>query len=289
MSGELLLMEEVRALVRVKVAAVPGVMRVELEPGNEWGLIALVAGTPEMQGGVVVSIANLYDEYQRRPGLLDALIDRLVAPIGKMAASVAQGQAFTMPPTWEQAREGLYLRLDRQDHIDGVAASTGGLLKPLSRPWLVRSLCQAVVFDSPTAMQAVTNREIELWGVSEADVFDVAARRLRELAQRGPAIQKLDEFYTLSTRDGYAAARLLAPAELRGQLPGFLRGTRMVVAIPRRDLLLAIPSHRDDLATPLVSKILAESNPYGLTSSTFIWDGDELTPIRPRPIPARTA
>lgn len=288
MNSELLRVEEVRALVRAKMAAVPGVARVELEAGNEWGLIAWVAGTPEAQGAVMVSIANLYDEYARRPGILDTLIDRLVAPVGQMAASLAAGQAYTMPQTWEEARGGLYLRLDRRDRIDEIAATTGGLLVPLSRPWLVRTLYQAVVFDSPTTMQHVTNRELGLWGVDEAMVFDVAARRLRDLAQRGPAIQKLDDFYTLATRDGYAAARLLAPAELRGQLPSFLRRARMVVAIPRRDLLLAIPSHREDLAAPLVGKILAESQPYGLSSSTFLWDGDELTPIQPRPITAHT-
>lgn len=289
MNSKLLPVEQVRALVQAKVAAVPGVLRVEPEPGNEWGLIAWVADPPTSQGAVVVSIANLYADYARRPGILDALIERLVAPIGQMAASVAAGQAYTMPPTWKQAREGLYLRLDRRDRLDGIAASTGGLLVPILRRWLVRELEQAVVFDSPTTMQYVTSRELTQWGVDEAAVFDVAARRLRELAQRGPAIQKRDEFYTLATRDGYAAARLLAPDELRAQLPGHMCSTRMIVAIPRRDLLLAIPCYRDDLAASLMSKILAESQPYGLTSRTFIWNGDELTPILPRPNTANIA
>jgi hypothetical protein len=289
MSGELLSVEEVRVRVRAKVAVVPGVARVELETGNEWGLIAWAAGTPNTQGAVMVSIANLYDEYQRRPDLPDALIDRLVAPIGQMAASVASGQAFTMPLTWEQAREGLYLRLDRQDRLDEIRAATGGLLSPSSRPWLVRELCQAVVFDSPTTMQHVTNRELKQWGVSEAAVFDTAARRLRELVAQGPAVEKRGLFYTLSTRDGYAAARLLAPAELRAQLPRYLRASRLIVAIPRRDLLLVIPSYRDDLAAPLASTILAERQPYGLTITMFHWSGDELTPIRPRPITPHTA
>lgn len=289
MSGELLSVEEVRARVQAKVAAVPGVARVEPEPGNERGLIAWAASTPDSQGAVMVNIANLYDEYLRRPGLLDALIDRLVAPIGQMTASVAQGQAYTMPQTWEQARKGLYLRLDRRDRLDEIAAATGGLLALISRPWLVRTLVQAAVFDAPTTMQYVTSRELELWGVSEADVFDAAARRLRQLAQQGPAIIKRDELYTLSTRDGYAASRVLAPGELRAQLPSFLHRTRMVVAIPRRDLLLAIPSYRTDLAVPLVSMILAESQPHSLTSTTFLWDGDEVTPIQPRPITAHTA
>ncbi|WP_322489392.1 hypothetical protein [Chloroflexus sp.] len=289
MNGELLSVEEVRVLVQAKVAAVPGVAQVELEAGNEWGLIAWAAGTPEAQGAVMVNIANLYDEYLRRPGILDALIDRLVAPIGQMAASVAGGQVYTMPPTWEQARKGLYLRLDRQDRLDEIRAATGGLLIPISRPWLVRELYQAVVFDGPTTMRHVTNRELELWGVDEATVFDVAARRLRELARQGPAIQKRELFYVLATRDGYAAARLLAPAELRAQLPSYLRASGLIVAIPRRDLLLAIPSYRDDLAVPFVGKILAESQPYGLTTTMFHWDGNDLTPIRPRPLTAHTA
>ena len=289
MSGELLRVEEVRALVQAKVAVVPGVACVELEPENEWGLIVWAAGTPDTQGAVMVSIANLYEDYTRRPAALDALIDRLVAPVGQMAASVAGGQAYTMPQTWEQAREGVYLRLDRRDRIDEIVASTGGLLIPISRPWLVRELYQAVVFDGPMTMQHVTNRELALWGVDEVVVFGAAARRLRELAQRGPAIQKRELFYTLATRDGYAAARLLAPAELRAQLPSYLRDSRLIVAIPRRDLLLVIPSYRDDLAAPFVGKILAESQPYGLTTTMFHWNGDELTPIRPRPLTAHTA
>lgn len=283
--NKLLTVEEVRALVQAKVATTPGVARVELEPGNVAGLRVWMEGCPDERAAALLNIGNMHAEYERSPGHLDALIERLIArTVGMIAAQIAAGMTSLMPATWEEVRERLYLRLDRKDRLDEITRLSDGLAVPLSRPWLVPSLRAVVVYDTPTTMHHVAAHDLAAWGVDEALVFDTAERRLQGLTRQGPAFQKRSQLYALSTQDGYAASRLLAPAELRAHLPSHLRQGRLVVAIPRRDLMLMFPANRNDLVPLLISHIVAEGTPYPFTTTMLIWEGDTLTPLQPRPV-----
>lgn len=287
--------EAVRERVRAAVARMEGVARVVADPGDPWGLrvwLTPPAGGPDAPESLL-SLGNLYAQYQRKPddlAGLDGMIAQFLArTVGVAAAAVAAGSTL-VPESWETVRGSLCLRLERQDRIAAIVQRSDGHATPITRPWCVPELCVSVVYDTPRTMHPICQHDLAAWGVTEDAVVAQAAQHLRARTAQGPAFAPVHtDIYTISTADGYAAARLLALTELRQQLPPHLRDRRMVVAAPCRDLLLALPANRDDLAATFAALVATQGQPYGLSPTLYDWRGDDLTPVLPQLALARTA
>ena len=218
------------------------------------------------QGQMVV--AEEYAYYTRHPDSLDNLVDRLVSLVG--------------------TRERL---AKAQEEPNRVLQSIMPVIKP--RSFLAEAEARArgqqllygehttgllvyFVFDEPNVISFLASGTLQGLGLTP--------RQLEQLASDNLARRTGPDRYTVertedgpmavgNTRDGYDAARLISPILLL-TLSRVLDTSSLLVAVPRRDLLLAIPADETTLRNRLTTRARAEyhAGPYPITSDLFIVD-----------------
>lgn len=224
-----------------------------------------VRGTGD-RGRLVVTEEYAY--YARHPDALDELVDRLVSLVDAPQ------------------------RADREDRdTTGVRMSILPVLKPQS--FLPEARMRArgqqllygehptgllvfFVLDEPTSMSYLAAGTLRGLDLSLSDLERLAADNLAR--RTGP------DRYTVqhtadgpiavgNTRDGYDATRMISPILLL-TLSQVLETSSVVVAAPRRDLLLAAPAEEPALRRRLATRARAEhaAGPYSLTPDLFLLD-----------------
>lgn len=181
-------------------------------------------------GDLSIYLGNLYRQVQDQAG--DSRRQEIERFLDQMARAGGPGQPA--PETWVQARGRL------RAQIVPIEYRTAGP-KLVSRDF-GRRVVIAYAVDSADSYQLVTADMATGWSVDAAAIHEAAIEGLEgistnveievETAEIGPG-----RYATIATRDGYDAARILAPRFLQ-RLRAAL-GDTVMIGIPNRDFLVA--------------------------------------------------
>jgi uncharacterized protein YtpQ (UPF0354 family) len=171
------------------------------------------------------------------------------------------------PTSWDEAAPAL---LPAVRSVSWAAA--GGVHDIVRRPLvpLVNLLC---AIDSEHAMSFATASDLEMWGVTEAEALERAARNL---AGQQVEIEMGDGVAFVLGPDGYASSWLAVPQLLR-QVAAHLGGTVVAVAASR-DSLVLVDVDRLGTSTELLRRTLAEYQEAARQVSPlpYLFDGEQL-------------
>ena len=209
---------------------------------------------------------NVYQEAGRLEGeerarLLRTSVLALAAPI--------------RPTSWDEAAP---LLLPAVRAVGWAAAPAGIGAHPLVRRGLVPFVSLVCAVDSEHAMSFVTEPDLPLWGVAEAEVFD---RALANLGEQQLEVGLADGLADVMGPDGYASSWLALPQAL-AQVAADVGGTVVAVA-PSRDSLVLVDADRHELVVDVLTQALAEYEDATrrLSPLPYLVDGDGLRPWRP--------
>ncbi len=213
-------------------------------------------------------VTEEYAYYTRHPEALDELVDRLVSLIGtreRLAKSQHEPNRILLSI--------LPVIKPRSFLVEAQERSQGQQLLYGEHP---TGLFVFFVFDEPRAISFLASGTLQGLGLSP--------RRLEQLASDNLARRTGPESFVVesteagdiavgNTRDGYDAARLISPLLLL-TLSRMLDSSAFLVAIPRRDLILAIPADDGVMRPRLTARARSEyhAGPYPITSDLFIVD-----------------
>jgi uncharacterized protein YtpQ (UPF0354 family) len=147
----------------------------------------------------------------------------------------------------------------------------------LARPFSPQTRI-AYVVDAPLTMSYVALHDVERWAVAPEVIHTTAIENLEAISRDVPIEPRTPEsqtgvFTVIQSRDGYVAARLLAPkfmARIGEEL-----GPEFFVAAPMRDLLIAWSvdcAVKSTLAA--MSRNYVAKSAYPVSDELFVWSGD---------------
>ena len=217
-------------------------------------------------------LANLYARYgAAAPSEREAGILRFV---DAMRAALREGQA----PTFAAARSRLRARLVSAELV-AQSGQDGRMLA--TRPFSPKARI-AYVADSPLTMAYVSKNTLEKWSVDEEAVHAAAIENLdaisRDVAIEPHAAHSGSGLVVfIQDKDGYAAARLLAPKFMARM--GETLGPEHYVGAPARDLLIAWSVDFSD--KPAIAALVAKyaAGAYAVTNELFVWSADGVRPM----------
>lgn len=156
--------------------------------------------------------------------------------------------------------------------------------QPVPGHEIVPGLVQvALVLDTPAGDVAVTQRDLDRWGVGFAEAYRTALDNLRERSRpaRWEPVQTVPGMMMYLPGNGDAAARALLLDELMDSFP--VEG--VLFAMPTADQLLIVPL--DDFAKLPAIRVLvtaahlaANNATQPLSNQVFWSDGERITHIR---------
>jgi hypothetical protein len=249
-------------LVRDRVVdEVPGIL---ISRFDERGFDYAV-GTGERSRLVV---GEEYTYYTRHPESLDALVDRLVSLVGTRSRN---DQPRGEPG---QVQQSIMPVIKPRSFLAEAEARAPG--QQLLYGEHTTGLLVFFVLDQPTAVSFLAAGTLQGLGLT--------TRQLEQLAMDNLARLTVEERFDLEetaygpvvvsdTADGYDAAMLLSPVLLL-TLGRRLDCSSLVVAIPRRDLLIAVPADDPALRGQVSARARAEyhAGPYGISPDLFVVD-----------------
>jgi uncharacterized protein YtpQ (UPF0354 family) len=212
-----------------------------------------------------MNVAEEYRYYTRNPESLDELVDRLASLVesGDRLSSLGENQ--------ERILRALMPVLKPRSFMSEAEARAGG--QPLLMGEHATGLLIFYVIDQPTSISYLTAGSLSGLGLTFRQATDLALTNLyrRTGPDRYVVEQTLDgPFVRGDSRDGYDAARLISPVLLE-TLSRLLDTSALDVAIPRRDLLLAVPAGEPNLQQRLRQLAGEEFNsgPHAITPDLF--------------------
>jgi uncharacterized protein YtpQ (UPF0354 family) len=217
-------------------------------------------------------VGEEYAYYSRHPESLDDLIERLVSLVGNRERLDQSEQAP------DQVRQSIFPVLKPRSFLPEAQARAQG--QQLLYGEHSTGLMVFFVLDQPTAISFLGDGTLRGLGISLGDLEQLAADNLaRRTGTDRFTIEQTEQgnIAVGDTRDGYDAARLISPILLL-TLSRLLDANSVVVAAPRRDLLLAAPSDEPTLRRRLAARARAEydAGPYALTPDLFLLDREGL-------------
>ena len=212
--------------------------------------------------GKYLRLENLYRMVQREP-------DRGVQIVENYLELLIEGDSFSaVPLPLSVAKPRIMPRIQPVtifEHLDK---------EQVAHVPYVNDTVIVFVIDMPRMTLSVTIEQTLRWGV-EAEDLDLIARE--NLARYNPdlRIQLVESVEggrggILTAQDGYDAARLLLTS-LHGRLAPELNGD-FYVAIPARDVFLALSSGPAEFVTRLIKRVERDFRrlPYPITSNLFV-------------------
>jgi hypothetical protein len=174
------------------------------------------------------------------------------------------------PETWAEARPHVVPRMLRSTDL---LAGAEELLH-----WrLASDLLATVVLDSPHHMLYLDARLVQHWGVSEAEIMEVACANLLRLSIL-PFRLLAPGLFGSPWQDQYDASRLLLKPVIQ-ELPVL---GRPVVLAPHRDLLLVTGSDDPAGLAAMLEVARAESErPYGLSRMPVVLEAEKWVDYHP--------
>ena len=242
---------------------------------SRWRLEAPANPLVLLVDGHILYLVNLYQTALRAtgPGRQQAIL----AFFDKMESGFAE----QMPATFEAVRDRLRARI-----VSAEAAANGASDKVtiLSRPFSLKTRI-AYVVDSAETMAYVSKERPDQWKVT-ADAIHAAAIENLDAISRDVRIEPKAPpdgsglFVALGGRDGYVAARLLAPKFMARM--GEELGAEHYVGVPCRDGFLAW-SVDCSIKAPLAALLTkyAATLPYSLTDELFVSSAEGVRPANP--------
>ncbi len=243
----------------------PGVMisRVD-ERGFDW-----VRGTGD-RGRMSVSEEYLF--YTRNPEALDELVNRLVSLLSANERLEHVGQDR------DRLRRSIMPLLKPPEFM--AEAEVRSQQTPLLFGEHPTGLVVFYVIDEPTAMSYMTADSLGGLGMSFRQLNQLALSNLaRRTGNDRFLMDRTDDgpIAISDTRDGYDATRLISP-DLLPHLSRLLDASSVVIAIPRRDLMLAVRANETALIERLRSRARREyhAGPHAITPRLFTLDREGL-------------
>lgn len=140
------------------------------------------------------------------------------------------------------------------------------------------------VIDHPTAISFLTAGSLEGLGMSREELSRLALDNLaRRTSEDRFVIERTAEgpIAVGETLDGYDAARLISPALLQ-TASELLGASRVVAAIPRRDLILLAPADSVALQERIAARARTEyhAGPFPITPDLFVVDRGGVRPLQ---------
>lgn len=197
---------------------------------NQFSLIA------EDDKNQSVNLANLYKEHcalakQDR----EANIQRV--------ASIFSGVQDDLPEDFAEARGNLRPKIWNRSTFEFMELKRqieGGKALDLPLYPVGSHLYSTLVYDTENAMRSLSNQDLEKWGVSYYEAFEIACQNLEESTV---AFANLgDHFYSSATGDSYDSSRAL----LLDRIRGFEVAGDPIAIVPQRDAMHLAGSESDE-------------------------------------------
>lgn len=212
-------------------------------------------------------VTEEYSFYTRNAEALDDIVDRLVSLLE------TQRHLKAFQETGRVGRAILPVLKSPSFLAEAEARARGQSLLYGEHP---TGLLVFYVVDQPTSISYMTASSLSGMGVTFHQLSDLALENLDRRTGEDRFIVSDTEDGSIAmahTNDGYDAARLLSPTLLL-TLSRVLDTATVVVAIPRRDLMLAVPAGEPELIARIRSQARAEfdAGPYAITQNLFFVD-----------------
>jgi uncharacterized protein YtpQ (UPF0354 family) len=212
-------------------------------------------------------VTEEYAFYTRNPETLDDVVDRLVS----LLETQRHLKAFQ-----ETGRIGRAILpvVKPPSFLPEARARANG--QPLLYGEHATGLLVFYVVDQPTSISYMTASSLDGLDMTFQQLSALALENLdRRTGEDRFLVASTDDgpIATANTNDGYDAARLLSPS-LLVTLSRLLDTASVVVAIPRRDLMLAVPAGEPELIARIQNQARTEfdAGPYSITSDLFFVD-----------------
>ena len=218
-----------------------------------------------------------YAYYLRNPEAVDDLVARVASLVGDRERLDEVQQDET------RLRRSIMPVLKPRSFLAEAEARAGG--QPLLYGEHTTGLLVFFVIDQPTSISFMTAGSLRGLGMTRPELSRLALDNLshRTGEDRFTIEQTAEGPIAVGhTLDGYDAARLISPVLLT-TVSELLDATRVVAAIPRRDLILVAAADSGALRDRIAARALTEyrAGPYPISSSLFEIDREGVTPIRP--------
>lgn len=212
-------------------------------------------------------VAEEYTFYTGHPDALDDIVDRLVSLIE------TQRHLKRFQETGRVSRAILPV-LKAPTFLAEAQARANG--QPLLYGEHRTGLLVFYVVDQPTSISYMTAGSLEGMGLSSDQLSELALENLDRRTGEDRFILSSTEDGPIAvgnTNDGYDAARLISPTLLL-TLSRVLDTAALIVAIPRRDLMLAVPAGEPELIERVRARSRSEfeAGPYSITPALFAVD-----------------
>lgn len=212
-------------------------------------------------------VTEEYAFYTRNPEALDDIVSRLVS----LLETQRHLKAFQ-----ETGRVGRAILpvLKPPSFLPEARSRAGG--QPLLYGEHATGLLVFYVVDQPTSISYMTAASLDGMDMTFDQLSALALENLDRRTGEDRFIVSSTEdgpIATANTNDGYDAARLLSPTLLL-TLSRLLDTATFVVAIPRRDVMLAVPAGEPELIARVRTQARAEfeAGPYAITPNLFFID-----------------
>lgn len=223
------------------------------------------------RGRLVVS--EEYGYYTQNPDSLDMLVERLASLPG------ARDRLKQVSDDRERLHRYIMPVLKRREFLAEAQARASG--QQMLYGEHASGLLVFYVLDEPTSLSFLTTASLAGLELSFRELNDIAISNLgRRTGEDRYVVERTEEGIVAvgDTRDGFDAARLLSPT-LTMTLSRVLDTSSMIIAVPRRDLMLAAPAAVDaDFVDAFRSRVRAEfgAGPYAISPELFLLDPEGL-------------
>ena len=135
-----------------------------------------------------------------------------------------------------------------------------------------------LVYDMPDSMKPISNRELDLWGVTFYEALEAARDNLRQVRPMIIGPQEGEGTYVFTTNDGYDSSRLIL-LDLIRQFQ--VKGDYIAMAPGREMLIVAGSEDAPGLEAMVALANKAFQQPRTVSGAALRLDGDEWAPWMP--------
>jgi hypothetical protein len=221
-----------------------------------------------------INLANVYAEYCQAEAAGRATL------LKRFLHSCIATKSYELPEDFDDIHPDLLPVVRSRFYLESAILQSkfrGG--EGLDMPQMVigEHLALSLVYDLPTAMRSISQKDLELWNVTFYEAVEAARQNLEQMGEIKFAV--LDgRVYASASGDNYDASRLvlldlIRRFEVRGE---------HVAMVPNRDTLIVTGSE-DDEGLAIMSKIAKDSfdKPRPISTVALRLEGDEWLPWLP--------
>jgi hypothetical protein len=136
-----------------------------------------------------------------------------------------------------------------------------------------------LVYDMPDSMKPISNKDLDLWGVTFYEALEAARENLAQLRPRIIGPKEGEGVYVFTTNDGYDSSRLIV-LELIRQFQ--VKGDYIAMAPGREILVVAGSEDKPGLEAMLALAKKAFEQPRTVSGTALRLDGDEWVSWMPK-------